>query len=278
MCKWNLRKLAEALKPALPLDVGIKIVNETFDSEYNLHYGDIMRRKLGLQHEMSESTTHNDITVASDREIIEEFLETMKLTGGDFTNCFRSLSTMSLPNLPDFEKSYEKTLEKLLKNCATHETMLKQAESSINSRQVQLILMLLESSPDVLARLGFEQEQLSSMLSKVERVKELREREPDAKSANDRELWTKWLNSYKTRLTYDYRDGPTEHEALSELDTIRMSTMNSTNPRFVLRNYLAQQAIAKAEKGDFSEVNKLYRILQDPYSDKVSSMSAIYPC
>jgi len=31
--------------------------------------------------------------------------------------------------------------------------------------------------------------------------------------------------------------------------------MNSTNPRVVLRNYIAQNAIEPAEKGDFSEVS-----------------------
>lgn len=30
--------------------------------------------------------------------------------------------------------------------------------------------------------------------------------------------------------------------------------MDSTNPRVVLRNYIAQNAIEAAEKGDFSEV------------------------
>ncbi len=32
--------------------------------------------------------------------------------------------------------------------------------------------------------------------------------------------------------------------------------MNSTNPRVVLRNYIAQNAIQAAENGDFSEVRR----------------------
>jgi len=35
----------------------------------------------------------------------------------------------------------------------------------------------------------------------------------------------------------------------------RVKIMNSTNPKFLLRNYLIQEAIKLAEKGDFSEVN-----------------------
>ena len=41
--------------------------------------------------------------------------------------------------------------------------------------------------------------------------------------------------------------------------------VKANNPKFILRNYLAQQAIEKAEKGDFSEVNKLLEILKNPF-------------
>lgn len=37
--------------------------------------------------------------------------------------------------------------------------------------------------------------------------------------------------------------------------------MNSTNPRVVLRNYIAQNAIQAAEKGDFSEVSRPLKVL-----------------
>lgn len=44
---------------------------------------------------------------------------------------------------------------------------------------------------------------------------------------------------------------------LSLIQKERLSVMNSTNPRVVLRNYIAQTAILAAEKGDFSEVRRL---------------------
>ena len=43
--------------------------------------------------------------------------------------------------------------------------------------------------------------------------------------------------------------------------------VKANNPKFILRNYLAQVAIEKAEKGDFSEVNKLLEILKNPFLD-----------
>ncbi|KAI7802520.1 selenoprotein O [Triplophysa rosa] len=42
--------------------------------------------------------------------------------------------------------------------------------------------------------------------------------------------------------------------------------MNNTNPRVVLRNYIAQNAIEAAENGDFSEVQRVLKVLEKPFS------------
>ena len=43
--------------------------------------------------------------------------------------------------------------------------------------------------------------------------------------------------------------------------------MNRVNPRYVLRNYLAQTAIEKAQQKDYSEIDRLLALLQHPYCD-----------
>ena len=43
--------------------------------------------------------------------------------------------------------------------------------------------------------------------------------------------------------------------------------IKAKNPKFILRNYLAQNAIKKAEVGDFTEVEKLLGILKSPFSE-----------
>lgn len=43
--------------------------------------------------------------------------------------------------------------------------------------------------------------------------------------------------------------------------------------RFILRNYIAQNAIDAAEKGDFSEVRRVLEILQTPYSEDLDLSS-----
>lgn len=48
----------------------------------------------------------------------------------------------------------------------------------------------------------------------------------------------------------------------------RIELMHSTNPKFILRNYLAQVAIDKADSGDYSEISKLLNIMRNPYDEQ----------
>jgi uncharacterized protein YdiU (UPF0061 family) len=66
-----------------------------------------------------------------------------------------------------------------------------------------------------------------------------------------------WLQRYAARLAED--------EQTAEERKVRM---NRVNPRFVLRNYLAQQAIERAERGDTSGVHELLEILRRPYDEQ----------
>tara|TARA_R110002111_G_scaffold227346_2_gene288925 strand:- start:53673 stop:55292 length:1620 start_codon:yes stop_codon:yes gene_type:complete len=66
-----------------------------------------------------------------------------------------------------------------------------------------------------------------------------------------------WIHSFRNRL----RD-----EQSSDAD--RREKMNRVNPKYVLRNYLAQLAIDKAEAGDFSLVNELLELLRRPYDEQ----------
>ena len=67
-----------------------------------------------------------------------------------------------------------------------------------------------------------------------------------------------WANSYATRLRGEALDFET-----------RKANMNAVNPWFVLRNYLAQEAIEHAQKGDYSMLHALDEALLNPYVEQV---------
>lgn len=74
-------------------------------------------------------------------------------------------------------------------------------------------------------------------------------------------VYVDWLRRYRTRLLQDrVRHGHDEAH--------RRAQMNATNPKYVLRNYLAQQAIDKATAGDFTEVETLLKLLRHPYAEQ----------
>ena len=70
-----------------------------------------------------------------------------------------------------------------------------------------------------------------------------------------------WLARYAARLR---QDGEPAEE--------RRVRMNAVNPRFVLRNYLAQQAIDLAEQGDASLVHELLDVMRHPYDEQPARM------
>ncbi|MCW1952630.1 MAG: YdiU family protein [Flavobacteriia bacterium] len=71
------------------------------------------------------------------------------------------------------------------------------------------------------------------------------------------ESWKNWLTSYKDLL--HIQDQNTNERRIQ---------MNAVNPKYVLRNYMAQLAIEKAEKGDYSLVSTLFELLQKPYDEQ----------
>ena len=72
----------------------------------------------------------------------------------------------------------------------------------------------------------------------------------------DRSAFDDWATLYVQRLSQQQSS-----------DQDRSATMLETNPKYILRNYMAQAAIEKAEQGDYSEVNLLLEVLQSPFAE-----------
>ena len=79
----------------------------------------------------------------------------------------------------------------------------------------------------------------------------------EAVKENHWEAWSVWMESYLRRL---------QLEPLS--DTDRVALMNQHNPKYVLRNYMAQLAIDAADKGDYQLIEELLELVRQPYSEQ----------
>jgi uncharacterized protein YdiU (UPF0061 family) len=76
----------------------------------------------------------------------------------------------------------------------------------------------------------------------------------------DREAFDAWAVSYRARLRHERRN-----------DIQRCRAMDLVNPKYVLRNYLAQVAIEKAQNKDFSEVANLLKVLENPFDEQTEN-------
>ena len=70
-------------------------------------------------------------------------------------------------------------------------------------------------------------------------------------------LWKDWLGVYISRINKEKTN-----------DNERYEFMNTINPKYVFRNYMAQLAINDADKGDYKMIDELYLLFKKPYDEQ----------
>ncbi|MEQ2182029.1 Protein adenylyltransferase SelO-1, mitochondrial [Goodea atripinnis] len=289
ICKWNLVKLAEALAPELPTDRAKAVIDEYLD-QFNRSYLENMRKKLGL---LRKEEPEDEI-------LITELLRTMHDTGGaamrdlkwvlpckkrafneinidwfifhffppgaDFTNTFRSLSQISCPSERETEQDKEivkKATELFLAQCASLEELKSANTPTIDPRELAMLLSMAQSNPTLFEMIS-DRATIARQLDRMSKLKVLMETSQEELRARQAQEWTSWITLYRKRLACEL-EGQSDVQVLQEE---RVRVMNSTNPRVVLRNYIAQNAIEAAENGDFSEVQRVLKVLEKPFSSQ----------
>jgi uncharacterized protein YdiU (UPF0061 family) len=78
----------------------------------------------------------------------------------------------------------------------------------------------------------------------------------------DRAAFDAWATRYAERL-----------RAEASIDAERAVRMNRVNPKFILRNHLAEVAIRQAQAGDFGETQRLLKVLERPFDEQADAAS-----
>ncbi|XP_071284883.1 protein adenylyltransferase SelO-like isoform X2 [Agelaius tricolor] len=79
-------------------------------------------------------------------------------------------------------------------------------------------------------------------------------------------LFSEWVTMYLLRLNSNNGDS----------DAKRRTRMATVNPRYILRNWMAESAVQKANLNDFSEVQLLEQVLQQPFQRQEAAERAGY--
>eukprot|EP00958_Prasinococcus_capsulatus_P024722 scaffold3901_cov390-Prasinococcus_capsulatus_cf.AAC.5 len=279
ICKWNCGKLAEVLVPILDPKASADILAE-FDQVFDDEYMRIMRRKLGLSKALSE-----------DKQLVDALLETMSRTGADFTHTFRRMADLQLPVRWELSGTSlgvdsDSWVQKLLPSLASVEAMAKAVEPRIPFRDlqvglgyaslcyvllsstanlVQMLITIAQQQPMFLRHMGTSPEVIVKAMRDYERARDIRAMTEEDKRESDKSLWQQWLSRYMDRLDTEVPETESEKASFARN---RAGMMNSTNPSFVLRNYVAEKAIRKANDGDYSEVEAVFRALENPYDEE----------
>lgn len=160
--------------------------------------------------------------------------------------------------LADYSKDYENSFHSMM----AEKLGLKQFEAETDDaliKDLQSVLQVTETDMTIffrnLALLDTDENQSDdALMSPLIEAYYL----PEELNKDNKEKIISWLRRYTKRLA---KDGFS--------DKNRQAQMNAINPKYVLRNYLAQQAIELAEQGDYSRVNELLELLRKPYDEQI---------
>ena len=272
ICKWNCIKLAESISTILSndndnnitLDILTNYVNEEFDNIYTQKYYEIMRNKLGLFQDTTDEI-----------QVIDHLINTMQITGNDFTNTFRSLSSLSLPDdHGQFDPhEYQSILNYLISQSLPFDAYLYLKQPKVSKERIQLLTQVFKQHPIYAKNMGITQEVLDHYITQHDEYDQLCQQinEQDYQTQL-LQVWQNWLQEYALCLSSLSKNKAINYSIDNE-NSRRKEIMNQHNPKFILRNWLAQYVIEQAEDDNFVPLNELLQVLLKPYDEQVDTLT-----
>lgn len=156
-----------------------------------------------------------------------------------------------------FSSDYEKEYLNMMRNKLGFK-IIKEEDTALIESLTEL-LQLVEADMTIFFRNLSNVQKENSAVDALNAIKEAfyNEKELDEATLNK---WYTWFEQYNNRINL---------EVLSDAE--RKEQMNTVNPKYVLRNYMAQLSIDAADKGDYSLLNELFELLKKPYDEQVES-------
>lgn len=267
---WNVRKLGETLALAgLASREAVEQCVGGYEAKYEQQWLRAFRAKLGLTPRGAEAGCERaggggasaaERGAAADRLLLSELLDVLDLTGADMTGAFLALS--SLPRLaaegaPPDEAALEPVLHRLAQVCTGLGRAAKLARPKMPASTLRQIIQLSDAEPARLAMFGIDDDFVQFAQQQLGALDALAAVRSDAdKRARDRAAWHGWLTKYAQRLA---------SEEGGEALVAREAAMARANPAFVLREHLLQDAIARAEQGEYAGVQALLARAERPF-------------
>lgn len=163
--------------------------------------------------------------------------------------------------LNEFSQEYERGWESMMAQKLGLDAFRAESDGAL-TKDLMSILQLVETDMTLfyrnLSRIPLSNESLQD-LSDERLMAPLREAYyvPEQLTPDHKSRVGDWIRRYLSRVRAEGTDNET-----------RRRRMDAVNPKYVLRNYLAQLAIDKAEQGDSSMVNELLDVLRRPYEEQ----------
>ena len=273
-----------------------------FDGHFAAAYHTAMRRKLGL------SLTPADVAEVAgagggalgasdgapaptpaeaaggmseeDMGLLAGLLDTMRTTGADYTLTLRALCEVRLEAGASAGEAAQGSsageaaagalgdpaaagalgdpvLAAILRHCAPAARLAASQAPRVPLAQLRALARMAAAAPPG-AQHGIDMEAVEAELARHAAASAAARRSEADKAAEDALAWRAWLRRYRQRLSRDTAPPGLDRRAL----------MRACNPAAVLRNWVAAEAIARAEAGEAALLRRVLRRLSRPFHDE----------